>query len=150
MRIKISSLVIVVLSAVFLAACAGNGGVQVTPTPDLYVVDRAGLIDALNAADAVREVGDPVMQEYFSVGGASVKVRESDILVFEYETAEAMEADASLVASDGGSIGTTMLFWVATPHFFKAGRIIVVYIGDDAEMLSQLESLLGAQFAGRE
>ena len=150
MRIKISSLVIVVLSAVFLAACAGTGGVQVTPTPDLYVVDRAGLIDALNAADAVREVGDPVMQEYFSVGGASVKVRESDILVFEYETAEAMEADASLVASDGGSIDTTMLFWVATPHFFKAGRIIVVYIGDDAEMLSQLESLLGAQFAGRE
>jgi hypothetical protein len=90
------------------------------------------------------------MQEYFSVGGARVKVRESDILVYEYETTEAMEADASLVASDGGSIGTTMLFWVATPHFFKAGRIIVVYIGDDAEMLSQLESLIGAQFAGRE
>jgi len=149
MRNIISTLVILILSAVFLTACGGNGGIEVAPTDELYVVDKEGLIAALNAADAVREVGDPMEQEYFSVGGASVKVRETDILVFEYDTTEAMEADASLVASDGGSIGTTMPFWVSTPHFFKAGRIIVVYIGDDTETLSQLQSLLGAQFAGR-
>ena len=149
MRNKISALVIVILSAVFLTACVGNGGTEVTPTPELYVIDSAGLIAALNAADAVREVGDPVMQEYFSVGGASVKVRETDILVFEYDSTETMEADASLVASDGSSIGTTMVTWVSTPHFFKVGRIIVVYIGDDAETLAQLQSLLGAQFSGR-
>ena len=149
MRNKISSSVILLLAVVMLAACAGNSGSEATPTAELYVVDKEGLIAALNAADAVREVGDPVKQEYFSVGGASVKVRETDILVFEYDSSEAMEADASLVASDGGSIGTTMLFWVSTPHFFKAGRIIVVYIGDDAETLAQLQSLLGTQFAGR-
>jgi hypothetical protein len=149
MKNRISTLVILILSAVFLTACVGDGGIEVTPTPDLYVVDREGLIAALNAADAVREVGEPVMQEYFSVGGARVKVRETDILVFEYESTAAMEADASLVTSDGGSIGTTMISWVATPHFFKAGRIIVVYLGDDAETLAQLQSLLGAQFSGR-
>lgn len=149
MRNKIGSSLVLVLTAVFLVACSGNGGIEVTPTPELYVIDSAGLIAALNAADAVMEVGDPVMQEYFSVGGASVKVRETDILVFEYDSAETMEAAASLVASDGGSIGTTMVTWVSTPHFFKAGRIIVVYIGDDAETLVQLQSLLGAQFSGR-
>ena len=149
MRNKLSSSVILILAVVMLAACAGNSGSEETPTAELYVVDKEGLIAALNAADAVREVGDPVKQEYFSVGGARVKVRESDILVFEYDSSEAMEADASLVAADGGSIGTTMLFWVSTPHFFKAGRIIVVFIGDDAETLAQLQSLLGAQFAGR-
>ena len=149
MRNKISSVVVLLLAVILLAACAGNRGSVATPTPDYYIVDKEGLIAALNAADAVSEVGDPEMQEYFSVGGASVKVRESDILVFEYDSTESMEADASLVVSDGGSIGTTMLFWVSTPHFFKAGRIIVVYIGDDAETLAQLQSLLGAQFAGR-
>jgi len=148
MRNTISSLVILILSAVILTACVGNGGIEVTATPELYVVDREGLIAALNAADAVMGVGDPLKQEYFSVGGSSVKVRETDILVFEYDSTEAMEADASLVAADGGSIGTTMIFWVSTPHFFKAGRIIVVYIGDDTETLAQLQSLLGAQFAG--
>lgn len=147
---KSSLLVIVILLAGLLTACSVSGETEMAPTPDLYVVDKEGLIAALNAADAVREVGDPVVQEYFSVGGASVKVRESDILVFEYDSKEAMEADASLVTSYGGSIGTTMLTWVSTPHFYKAGRIIVVYIGDDAETLSQLESLLGAQFAGLE
>ncbi len=149
MRNLTSTLVILILSALFLTACAGNGGIEVTPTDELYVVDKEGLIAALNAADAVREVGEPVKQEYFSVGGASVKVRETDIFVFEYDSTEAMEADASLVASDGGSIGTTMISWISTPHFFKAGRIIVVYIGEDAETLAQLQSLLGTQFSGR-
>ena len=147
---KSSLLVIVIFLAGLLTACSVSGESNITPTPDLYVFDKEGLIAALNAADAVREVGDPVLQEYFSVGGASVKVRESDILVFEYESNEAMEADASLVTLDGSSIGATMLTWVSTPHFFKAGRIIVLYIGDDAEMLSQLQSLLDAQFAGLE
>ncbi len=149
MRNKISSSVILLLAVVLLAACTGNLGSEATPTPEIYIVDKEGLIAALNAADAVREVGEPVSQEYFSVGGANVKVRETDILIFEYDSSEAMEADASLVASDGGSIGTTMLFWISTPHFFKAGHIIVVYIGDDAETLAQLQSLLGTQFAGR-
>jgi len=149
MRNKIGSIIMLLFIVVLLAACTGNSGSETTPTPDVYIVDKEGLIAALNAADAVREVGDPVKQEYFSVGGANIKVRETDVLVFEYDSPEAMEADASLVASDGGSIGTTMLFWVSTPHFFKAGRIIVVFIGDDAETLAQLQSLLGAQFAGR-
>lgn len=149
MRNKISSSVILLLAVVLLAACTGNRGSDATPTPELYVVVKEGLIATLNAADAVRETGDPVMQEYLSVGCTSVKVRETDILVFEYDSTEAMEADASLVASDGGSIGTTMIFWVSTPHFYKACRIIVVYIGDDAEKLAQLQSLLGAQFSGR-
>lgn len=148
MRKKMSSLVILLLAVGLLAACGGNRGSDATPTPDIYIVDKDGLI-AANAADAVREVGDPVVQEYFSVGGANVKVRETDILVFEYDSNEDMEADASLVSSDGGSVGTTMLFWVSTPHFFKAGRIIVLYVGDDAETLTQLQSLLGVQFAGR-
>mgnify|MGYP001091561860 CR=1 FL=1 len=81
---KSSLLVIVIFLAGLLTACSVSGESNITPTPDLYVFDKEGLIAALNAADAVREIGDPVLQEYFSVGGASVKVRESDILVFEF------------------------------------------------------------------
>jgi hypothetical protein len=60
-----------------------------------------------------------------------------------------MESDAVLVDADGGSIGTSMVTWVATPHFYKKGRILVLYIGDNAETLKALESVLGPQFAGR-
>jgi hypothetical protein len=42
-----------------------------------------------------------------------------------------------------------MVSWMATPHFFKKGRILVLYVGDNTETLGLLESVLGAQFAGR-
>jgi hypothetical protein len=60
-----------------------------------------------------------------------------------------MEADAAQVAPDGGSIGTSMVTWVATPHFYKTGRILVLYVGDDQAILDLLEGALGPQFAGR-
>ena len=39
--------------------------------------------------------------------------------------------------------------WVAPPHFYKAGRIIILYIGENATVMDVLNSLLGVQFAGR-
>lgn len=35
------------------------------------------------------------------------------------------------------------------PHFYKAGRIIVLYVGSDETVLGLLEEILGSQFAGR-
>jgi hypothetical protein len=60
-----------------------------------------------------------------------------------------MENEASQVSPDGGSIGTSMVIWMDAPHFYKAGHIIVLYVGSDATMLDLLEGALGAQFAGR-
>lgn len=60
-----------------------------------------------------------------------------------------MENEASQVAPDGGSIGTSMVTWVDTPHFYKAGRIIVLYVGSDETVLGLLAKVMGAQFAGR-
>ena len=39
------------------------------------------------------------------------------------------------------------LFIVA--HFFKAGRVLVLYVGDDKIVLNLLKGILGEQFAGR-
>jgi hypothetical protein len=73
----------------------------------------------------------------------------ADLQAFEYESAEAMAKEAALVAPDGGSVGTSMVDWIDTPHFYKAGRIIVLYVGSDQAALDLLDKLLGAQFAGR-
>ena len=37
--------------------------------------------------------------------------------------------------------------WMATPHFFKSGKLIVLYLGDDVEVMTLLTGLLGPQFA---
>jgi len=39
--------------------------------------------------------------------------------------------------------------WVAPPHFFQAGRVLVLYTGTDQTVLTTLAELLGPQFAGR-
>jgi len=94
------------------------------------------------------EIGDPVTQDFFGPDGHTVKVNGADLQVFEYENAEAMEKDASQVAPDGGSIGTSMVDWIDTPHFYKAGRIIVLYVGSDQAVLDLLRKTISSQFAG--
>ena len=106
-------------------------------------------VDALRAAGATVEPAEPITQAFFTPEGHILKVNGTDVQVFEYENEEAMESEASQVAPDGGSIGTTMVTWVETPHFYKAGRIIVLYVGSDESVLDLLEQVLGQQFAGR-
>ena len=113
------------------------------------VEDQASLVAALEAASATVELGDSVEQAFFRPVGQIIKVNGADVQVFEYESPEAMENEASQVAPDGGSIGTNMVMWMDTPHFYKAGRIIALYIGSDQVILSLLENALGSQFAGR-
>jgi hypothetical protein len=110
---------------------------------------QASLMNDLRTAGAKVEVGDSVEQAFFTVKGRIIKVNGADVQVFEYESAEAMEADASQVSADGGSVGTSMVAWMATPHFFKSGRVLVLYVGDDTVVLDLLKGTLGEQFAGR-
>jgi hypothetical protein len=118
-------------------------------TEPLAVEDQATLISALEGSGATVEIGEPVSQVFFSAEGTVLKVNGADVQVFEYESAEEMENEASQVSPDGGSIGTSMVTWVDVPHFYKTNRIIVLYVGNDASVLDVLESALGPQFAGR-
>ena len=41
-----------------------------------------------------------------------------------------------------------MVSWVAAPHFYQTGKLIVLYVGDDTAVHNVLENVLGSQFAG--
>jgi hypothetical protein len=145
---KMSILSIIVL--VFASAISGCG-TSATPSPSsepLTVQDQASLLIVLQAAGATVETGDSITQEFFTPEGHAVKVNGAELQVFEYENAEAMEKEASQVAPDGGSIGTSMVTWIDTPHFYKAGRIIALYLGSDQTILGLLNKVMGTQFAG--
>ncbi len=148
MKRKILSLM-PLLMVILLVACAPQPQSEDVAPQGGATEDRASLMDALRAAGAEVESGDPVEQAFFAVTGQIIKVDGADVQVFEYESAEAMEADAAQVSADGGSVGTSMITWVATPHFFKSGRLLVLYIGDNAAILDLLKGVLGEQFAGR-
>jgi hypothetical protein len=112
-------------------------------------VDYTSLVDNLQASGATVEPTGEVAQPFFSVAAQIIKINDEDVQVFEYADEAAADIEAALVAPDGGSIGTSMVSWLATPHFYKSGRLIVLYIGDNAEIIRLLESALGPQFAGR-
>jgi hypothetical protein len=113
------------------------------------VRDYVSLMDNLRTQGAtVNPTGD-ISQPFFAVDGKTIDVNRENVQVFEYQDENAAEADAAQVAPDGGSIGTTMATWMGTPHFYKKGKLIVLYVGDNKQVMSLLTSALGTQFAGR-
>ena len=147
MKFRILSILLLVLASA-ITAC----GTSATPSPapeSLPVQAEADLINALQTSGATVETGDSITQPFFTPAGHTVKVNGADLQIFEYENAEAMEKEASQVAPDGGSIGSSMVNWIDTPHFYETGRIIVLYVGSDKTVLEMLNKVIGPPFAGQ-
>ena len=113
------------------------------------VTDYVSFLDALRAAGATVEPAGEITQPFFSVEGNAITVSGEDVQVFQYTDAASASAEAGLVSSDGSSVGTTMVSWIASPHFYRVEKLIVLYVGDSDAVLDMLEQVLGAQFAGR-
>ena len=81
-----------------------------------------------------------------------LRKEEEHISVLAYDDEGQAEKEAHYISSDGCTYTKeTMIVnisWAATPHFYRAARIIVLYIGDTPEIIDKLEDLLGPQFAG--
>ncbi|TAK11808.1 MAG: hypothetical protein EPO32_11105 [Anaerolineae bacterium] len=140
---NVKFLTLVVSAALVLAGCGVGAPSETAP------LDKAGLIDLLTEAGATVESAGSVEQSFLSVGSETLKVNGVEVQVFEYATVEALETDAVTISPDGSSTDTIMITWIATPHFFKSGRVIALYVGDDAEIVTLLSAALGPQFAGR-
>jgi len=75
-----------------------------------------------------------------------------NVSVYLYASPRKMEQDASYI-DEGGSGYTNgrksvEISWVSYPHFYRKGNIIVLYVGEDAHIISALEEIMGDQFAG--
>lgn len=109
-----------------------------------------------NSGASIEEKGE-IHEPFFNIEGRRFAVNESNITAYEYDNAEAMEAEASCVSPDGFGItkewgdekgSVKQVSWICPPHFYKFGRIIVFYCGDNYSIISLLENALGKQFAG--
>lgn len=147
------SICLLVIVAVGSTACRGNLSASNQPQQGKShggpVTDYASLIDDLRAAGVSVEPEGDVDQPFFSVEGMMIKVRGEDVQVFQYSNVAAMDAQAALVSLDGSAVGTTKLHWVGSPHFYKKGKLLVLYVGNHDKVLKALEAMLGPQFAGK-
>lgn len=75
-----------------------------------------------------------------------------NISVYLYESSEKMEEDASYIHEGGTSYNNgknaTEISWISYPHFFKDDNIIVLYVGEDLEIINALKKIVSLQFAG--
>lgn len=113
------------------------------------VRDYVSFVDTLRAKGALVEPNGTVAQPFFAVKANVVRINGQSVQVFEYETDAAAKNDAQKVSRNGGMIGTAKPFWTGTPHFYRNGRLIAIYVGDDKKTLEVLNKTLGTQFAGR-
>jgi len=149
-----------------VGGCVPAGGSpvpeQATPATPPHAASRSGsvtdlatLVDALRACGVTVEVLGSIEQPFLRpetgirlrLAGGSM-AQPVDVQVFEYRDATQATADASTLSPDG-SPPTMIIDWIAPPHFFQAGRVIVLYLGDDRIALDLLTALLGEQVAGR-
>ena len=122
-------------------------GIQSVVRPPM---DRQQLIDDLRfSGDDVEEGGD-VRQPFFDVTGRTITVNGNSVQVFEYPSFDGARAAAAGIGADGSTIGTTSVMWIAPPHFYSSGMLIVLYVGDDDDLRDLLEGTLGSQIAGGE
>jgi hypothetical protein len=114
------------------------------------VTDYASLAEAIKSRGILVEHIEEIAAESssFSVPTHVISVGGADVQVFEFQSESDAQASSLTISEDGTEIGTSIIRWIDTPHFYTKGKLIVLYVGQNPEMTNLLESLLGTQFAG--
>jgi hypothetical protein len=122
---------------------ARSGRQQPKPT------DLARLIHEVRATGAaVNLLKERISQPFFSVRGRVIHLNSQAVWVFSYSNATSAKKDVVKISRDGMTIGHSKPSWMGTPHFYRQGRLIVLYLGDDSVVLDALTRVLGQQIAG--
>ncbi len=117
---------------------------------DGMATDYSSLIDAIQSRGVLVDLIDEIASEIssFSVPIKVISVGGADVQVFEFQSESDAKTASLTVSKDGTEIGTSIIRWIDTPHFYTNGKLIVLYVGHNPEVVNLLESFLGKQFAG--
>lgn len=107
------------------------------------------LVQDLISAGGQVEVAGAIEQPFFPISGKILRINGQDVQVFKFDSTDQATEIAATISPDGSSIGTSMVGWIAPPHFFLKGSFLAIYIGQDSNVILALESAMGAQFAGQ-
>ena len=150
---KLITKIMVLFFTLLAAGCSALGGpepgqeVEGTPLGEGNA-DYDSLLEALRDAGASVEAKETLEQPFFEPIAQVITVNGQDVQVFEFENEQAARAAAETVSESGSSVGPTMMTWIDSPHFYRADRLIVLYVGSDDSVLTLLQDVLGEQFAG--
>lgn len=135
-----------------LAACtpAAPAG---TATP-VAVTDAASLEAALAAAGLEATLHSEPNLGYFGPQARIYSLGGEDTLeVHVYPDSGAAAEVAAGVSADGSTVTDpsgekVAMAWMGSPHLYRLGPVLAIYVGSDRALLAALESVLGPPFAG--
>lgn len=108
----------------------------------------ASFLEALGTNGATVEPVEEIADSMFSVPSKVISVNGEHVQIFEFQSTSEAQVASLTVSQDGTQIGNNSVRWTNTPHFYTNGKIIVLYVGQNSDVIILLESLLGKQFAG--
>ncbi len=117
-----------------------NTGAAATPGT---FVDLVSALSQMNNV-TVQQQG-AIQQPYFDVKAQLLSVNGQQVQVFEFNSVSARQEAESMVSSTGSSIGGYIPSFVSTPHFWSSGQMLVLYVGQDQQVMNVLTDVLGAQ-----
>lgn len=134
------------LTIISLVSCQNQAPAN-PPGPKLGRAGQA-FFEELNAAGGKVTTGIGLTQPFFSVPGIVISVSGEDLQVFEYTDAAAAAKDMQGISADASTINGEDMAWIAPPHFYQHGSLLILYIGSDRATLDLLRTVVGDQVAG--
>jgi len=140
--------------AVLGAACAGaNAGPA--PGGNSALDPVQSLISTLGSHGATVQNKEAASEPFFAAPGRLLLVNGQEVRVFRFASESeatavvgAISPDGYSVVASGGLTTISQVDWVAKPHFYRSGTLIILYVGDDAATRQLLSAVVGPAFAG--
>ena len=133
--------------AIIATSCAVNQNARVTVGEPID--SHNGLVAALRENGSTVDSVGPISQPFFVPEGQVIRVDGHEVQVFEFTIEQDAQSAAETISPDGSSVGTSTILWVEAPHFYKSGKLIVLYVGEEDAVVDVLGVILGGQIAGR-
>ena len=160
---KKTTLLTLVLMLIFAVACSSTRGSEPAAeetsqpadegtgstgdnTGDRSVSTKAELITALKEDGATITEGGAVENPFFEVEAELLTVNGAEVQVYEFPDEASRQAAQETINATGNIIGSMTVDWMEEPHFFGAGRLIALYVGDDQAIIDLLSARLGDPF----
>lgn len=136
---KFSLVFWVLITLLFLSGCANN--------KEYESLETETFIQSLK--DRGYTVIKPEIEEgktphtFFSVYPTYYEADGKRLAIYEYKNVKKAKKDSEMISKDGYTIGNAQVEWIDQPHYYHTGKIIVSYIGSDAELQKDLKEILG-------
>lgn len=84
-------------------------------------------------------------KDFFDAPKFEVEIGANKLSVYDYEDMTTLEKDISAITENGYVVSGTKLNWAKEPHYYKKGELLVIYDGDDTEIINYLDKFLGSE-----